>query len=153
MRYASSYEKTMVLAVMVAAVGLLGLISGPAMGQTSAGPTTPIAGTTAPVGTLRISLTNQGPVTSSDVTIPGLYNVTVTNNSSRRRGVELTGIDLCCTIYKRFSSVLRVGQSQTFKWYFAPGKVTFREFSGARKTGRAYTNVRYTGNSTSMTFQ
>lgn len=117
------------------------------------GPVAPEIGTQTTRGTIAISLTNTGIKKTVGSATSGLYNVTVTNNSSRRRGLEITGADLCCTFYTRFSTIIGPGGHQTFRWYFAPGKVQLRDFLSARKTNTSYANVRYGGHSSSIVFE
>lgn len=117
------------------------------------GPVAPPVGTESPRGTIEISLTDTGIKKTVGTAPSGLYIVTITNNSSRRRGLEMTGADLCCTFYTRFSTIMGPGGRQTFRWYFAPGKVQLRDFLSGRRSKTAYVNVRYGGHSTSIVFQ
>lgn len=116
------------------------------------GPATPMIGTESPRGTIDVSLTNTGIVKTIGETPTGLYDIRITNNSSRARGLVLSGIDLCCTPYVRFSELLRPGRTQIFRWYFAPGKVVFRDFVGGTRTSTSWTNVRFGGHSSSVIF-
>jgi len=117
------------------------------------GPVAPILGTHEPRGTIDISLTDRGVVKKVGQAPFGLYDLHITNNSSRPRGLTIRGADLCCTFYTRFSQVLRPGGKQVFRWFFAPGKVQIRDFLGGRKTRTAYTNVRYGRHSSSFVFE
>lgn len=119
--------------------------TGPAM-PTQPGPSQPV------LGTINISLTDQGISKEIGQAEPGLYDVVITNNSSRTRGLEMIGPSLCCTEYVRFSDTLRPGASDTFRWYFAPGKVILRDYFSASKTATAYTNIRYAGSVSSIVF-
>lgn len=116
------------------------------------GPAMPMLGTETPRGTIDISLTNTGIAKQVAETPTGLYDLNITNNSSRPRGLVITGIDLCCTAYTRFSQVLPPGGSQVFRWYFAPGKVQFRDFTGGTRTKTSYTHVSFGGHSSSLVF-
>lgn len=116
------------------------------------GPATPQLGTESPRGTIDISLTNTGIVKQIGQIETGLYDLKIVNNSSRPRGLMISGIDLCCTPYSRFSRILRPGQSQLFRWYFAPGKVQLKDFIGGRKTKTAYANVKLGGHESSIVF-
>lgn len=120
--------------------------------QSGRGPATPSLGTESPRGTIAISLTNTGIVKEIGQSGTGLYDLNITNNSSRRRGLMITGTDLCCTLYTRFSRILRPGESQVFRWYFAPGKAQLKDFTSARKTKTAYANVKLGGHSSSIMF-
>ncbi len=117
------------------------------------GPVAPSLGTQSPRGTVEISLTNTGIKKTVGTAPSGLYDVAITNNSSRRRGLELTGADLCCTFYTRFSTLMGPGGHQTFRWYFAPGKVVLKDFLSGRKTRTSYANVKYGGHSSSIVFE
>ncbi len=105
------------------------------------------------LGTINISLTDTGIRKKVGDAPSGLYDVKVTNNSSRRMGVVYTGTDLCCTKYVRFSDVIRPGQSQTFRWYFAPGKVKLHNYLSGRRIREGYANVKYGRFSSSIIFQ
>ena len=117
------------------------------------GPAVPITGTAGPRGTIDVSLTNRGIVKEIYSTPTGLYDLRITNNSSRARGLVITGTDLCCTEYTRFSKIIKPGSTQMFRWYFAPGKVLVRDFLGGRKTSTSYTRVRFGGHSSSFMFE
>lgn len=116
------------------------------------GPATPMLGTETPRGTINVSLTNTGIQKSTGEVTTGLYDLKITNNSSRSRGLMISGIDLCCTSYVRFSHMLRPGQSQIFRWYFAPGKVQFKDFTGGVRTSTSWTKVKFGGHTTSVVF-
>lgn len=116
------------------------------------GPVAPIMGTENPRGTIDVSLTNTGIVKEVYESPTGLYDLRITNNSSRAKGLFITGTDLCCTTYTRFSKVLRPGGTQLFRWYFAPGKVLLRDYMGGAKTKTSYRHVRLGGHSSSLMF-
>lgn len=116
------------------------------------GPATPMLGTETPRGTINVSLTSTGIRKTIGEAPTGLYDLRITNSSNRTRGLVISGIDLCCTPYTRFSRLLRPGQSQVFRWYFAPGKVQFRDFTGGARTATSWTNVRYGGHASSLVF-
>ena len=105
------------------------------------------------LGTINISLTDTGIRKIVGEAPSGLYDVRVTNNSSRRMGVVYTGTYLCCTKYVKFSDVMRPGQSQTFRWYFAPGKVKLHNYLSGRPVPEGYANVKYGRFSSSIIFQ
>lgn len=75
----------------------------------------------------KINLTNNGIETSSNELSEGLYDITITNSSKRARGIFMTGTDVCCTEFNRFTKVLAPGKSQLFRFYFAKGPVKFRD--------------------------
>ena len=136
------------------AVNMSGMAGAPPpMPTTTPTPAMPARGPTTTISTMAISLTNTGIRKTIGEAPFGLYAVKITNDSSRSRGLYFTGIDLCCTEYNRFSNILRPGQSQTFRFYFAPGKVVFRDFLSADKTRRAYTDVQWGGHSSSIVFK
>lgn len=80
-----------------------------------------------------ITLTNNGIQTSSDELSEGIYDITITNESSRARGIFMTGTDVCCTEFNRFTRVLSPGKTQTFRFYFARGPVKFRDMFKCEK--------------------
>lgn len=117
------------------------------------------AETTAPLGrgpqtgSLAINLTNKGISKSVGTASSGLYDITVKNISNKPQGLYMTGTDICCTDYKRFSKIIKPGESQKFKFYFAPGKVVMRPFCCAIKTPTAYKDYNWTGPATSIVFE
>lgn len=56
---------------------------------------------------------------------PGLYHVTIKNDSCETRGIVMKGIDRCCSRFVRYTKVLQPGQQETFRWYF-PANRTIR---------------------------
>ena len=104
------------------------------------------------VPTISISLTDSGIRKKIGQAPSGLYDVKVTNNSSRSMGIVYTGTDLCCTKYVRFSDLTRPGKSQVFRWYFAPGKVSIHTYLKAKKVREGYTNVKYAPFNSSIVF-
>jgi hypothetical protein len=56
---------------------------------------------------------------------PGLYHVTIINDSHERRGIVMKGIDKGPSPFVRYTTVLEPGQRETFRWYF-PGNRTVR---------------------------
>jgi hypothetical protein len=104
-------------------------------------------------GSINIELTNQG-IRKTVGTAPfGLYDVTVRNTSNKWQGLYMTGRDICCSDYKRFSTILKPGASQTFKWFFAEGKVVMRPFCCAVKVPTSYADYKWTGPATSVVFE
>ncbi len=108
---------------------------------------------TSSIRKLNITLTNDRIVKAEARTPSGLYRISVTNNSSRDRGLYFTGTDLCCTQYHRYSNILKPGQTQSFMFYFAPGKVTMRDWYGGRKTEIELKDVNWGPNKTSIVFE
>ncbi|MEN6357431.1 MAG: hypothetical protein ABFD83_10135 [Armatimonadota bacterium] len=104
-------------------------------------------------GSLMIHLTDSGIHKTVGTAQFGLYDITVKNISNKPQGLYMTGTDICCTDYKRFSTILKPGASQHFKFYFAPGKVTMRPFCCAIKTPTAYKDYNWTGPATSIKFE
>ncbi len=104
-------------------------------------------------GTIPIRITNNAIVKDVGEAPFGTYVVRLTNDSSRSRGLLFTGIDLCCTRYWRYSSILRPGQTSEFRFFFAPGKVEIYDFLSATKKATAVTNVERGPLSSSIIFQ
>lgn len=105
------------------------------------------------MGNIPISLTDDGIKKDVGEAPAGLWDVTVTNNSSRCRGLIVSGIDICCSPYNRFTKLLTPGQSQTFRFFFATGKVTMKDFLDARRAGRSFDAVIPGKFSSSIVFQ
>ncbi len=76
---------------------------------------------------LHIILTDRGIIKPMGEANSGLYDITLTNKSSTPRGLYMTGTDICCTEFNRYSKVLKKNQSQSFRFYFAAGKVEFKD--------------------------
>lgn len=106
-----------------------------------------------PLSTIDITLTDTSIRKKMASMASGLYEVRVTNDSSRTQGIVYRGTDLCCTEYVRFSTMIMPRETQSFRWYFAPGKVTMRNYLGARKTGSGFTDVTYGRLSSSIAFR
>lgn len=116
--------------------------------------------TTQPVGRgpiaiqpMTLSITDSGIDLPAGTLTSGPYNVTITNNSSRTRGLVMTGTDICCSPFVRFNRVLAPGQSVTFRWFFAPGNVRIRDYTCAAHVARSLTNVTYGNINSTVTFQ
>ncbi|MGI6296172.1 MAG: hypothetical protein ACOX3G_08790 [Armatimonadota bacterium] len=113
----------------------------------------PAVGAEEPKGTIDISLTDSGIRKKIGEAPAGLYIVNITNNSSRTRGLVMTGSDLCCTIFTRFSRLMQPGQKQTFRWFFAPGKVKMQDFLGGKQTATSFIDVKYGPHTSSIIFE
>jgi hypothetical protein len=97
--------------------------------------------TTPPItmGTLTLSITNDGIMGMPEQTPTGggLYLVTVKNDSNVSRGIVMTGVDLCCSPYMRFTKVLKPGQEVSFRWFFPSDRtVQFRDLIRCRPVAR-----------------
>lgn len=104
-------------------------------------------------GSLMIHLTDKGIHKTVGTAQFGLYDITVKNTSKKAQGLYMTGTDICCTDYRRFSTILKPGASQKFKFYFAQGKVTMRPFCCAIKTPTSYKDYNWTGPAVSIKFE
>jgi hypothetical protein len=105
------------------------------------------------IGSLVINLTNKGISKKVGIASSGLYDITVKNISNKPQGLYMTGTDICCTDYKRFSKIIKPGDSQKFRFYFAKGKVVMRPFCCAIKTPTSYKDYNWTGPATSIVFE
>lgn len=102
---------------------------------------------------LTITLTNKGISKSADKLDGGLYMLTIKNDSSRSRGVVLTGVDLGVSKYIRFSKVLRPGQEETFRWYFPDDRsVQVRDLLACKHAERTCVVAREGSLSSSIVF-
>lgn len=73
--------------------------------------------------TRRLSLlTSDGIVAPPSSLTPGNHLLTIVNNTSEPRGLEMTGIDLATSPTIRYTKVLQPGESEEFRWFFASGK-------------------------------
>jgi hypothetical protein len=55
----------------------------------------------------------------------GNYLLTVKNNMSKARGIEMIGIDKAASPTVRYTKILKKGNSERFRWYFAKGKTVY----------------------------
>lgn len=117
------------------------------------GPAMPMTGSDQTRGSINVRLTNTGITKEVYQTPTGLYDLSITNSSSRARGLVISGTDLCCTKYTRFSKIIRPGSTQVFRWYFAPGKVLLRDYYGGIKTSTSYRRVKFAGHSSAFVFE
>ena len=77
------------------------------------------------VAKVAISLTSKGMVVAPSALKGGNYLLTVKNNTSEPRGVEMIGIDKASSPTVRYTKILRPGKSEAFRWYFAKGKTVY----------------------------
>lgn len=73
-----------------------------------------------------ITLTNKGIVVAPK-SLKGdkNYLLTVKNNTSKPRGIEMIGIDKAASPTVRYTKILKTGKSEQFRWYFAKGKTVY----------------------------
>lgn len=72
-----------------------------------------------------IDLSSKG-IVATPIALEGdNYLLTVKNNTSEPRGIEMIGIDLESSPTVRYTKILQPGESETFRWYFATGKTTY----------------------------
>jgi len=110
--------RSLVLTAVVIGVATLGLA--PMLASAAAPP----AKKSLPIAT--IALTSKGIVATPKSLKGGQqYQLTIKNNLSEPRGVELIGIDKAKSPYVRYTKILDPGKSETFKWYFAKGKTVY----------------------------
>jgi hypothetical protein len=69
-----------------------------------------------------ITLTSEGIVAAPSALKGGNYLVTITNSTSEPRGTQMTGVDRAASPWVRYTRVLKPGETETFRWYFAKGK-------------------------------
>lgn len=72
-----------------------------------------------------VALTSEGIVATPTSLSPGNHLLTIENNTSEPRGIEMIGIDSRTSPTVRYSKVLRPGESETFRWFLAPGKTVY----------------------------
>lgn len=74
---------------------------------------------------ITVTITDKGIVVSPKDLVGGDYTVVVKNMTSKRRGIELTGLDKGGSTYVRYSKIVAKDKSDTFKWYFPSGQTVF----------------------------
>jgi len=72
-----------------------------------------------------VDLTSEGIVSTPISLKPGNHLLTITNNTSEPRGVEMIGIDKALSPTVRYTAILQPGKSEEFRWYFAKGKTVY----------------------------
>jgi hypothetical protein len=72
-----------------------------------------------------IALTNRGIVSTPASLKPGNHLLTIKNSTSEPRGVEMIGIDKESSPTVRYTTILKPGKSEAFRWYFATGKTVY----------------------------
>ncbi|MCX6345501.1 MAG: hypothetical protein NT018_10595 [Armatimonadetes bacterium] len=102
---------------------------------------------------LHIILTDNGIVNPMREADAGLYDITLTNKSSTPRGLYMTGTDICCTEFNRYSKVLKRNQSQSFRFYFAAGKVEFKDMLKCVHRARTCAVAKFGKHTSSMVFK
>lgn len=72
-----------------------------------------------------ITLTSKGIVAVPSSLEGGNYLLTIKNDTSTARGIEMIGIDLETSPTVRYTKVLEPGETEQFRWYFAAGKTAY----------------------------
>lgn len=73
-----------------------------------------------------ISLTSEGIVATPDTPLNGgNYLLTIKNDTSEPRGIEMIGTDKASSPTVRYTKILQPGESEAFRWYFAEGKTVY----------------------------
>jgi len=131
--------RTFLLAAALAAVAVACLLS--ASAQENAQP-------------LSVTITDKAIAFSPRTPSGGLYDVTIRNMSSGRRGVEMTGIDKCCSPYVRYSRILQPKKTETFRWFFPSGNtVIFRDLLRCEHAKRSCVIATFGGLKAALKFQ
>ena len=74
---------------------------------------------------VKVSLTSDGMVVTPNTLRPGNHLLTIANNTSSPRGVEMIGVDKAASPTVRYTKIVRPGKSEAFRWYFAKGKTVY----------------------------
>ena len=75
---------------------------------------------------------------------PGNHLLTVKNNTSEPRGMEMIGIDRASSPTVRYTKILQPGKSEQFRWYFAKGKTVYvRDVMSWTHVKTGYTTVTF----------
>ena len=114
--------KSLILTALFVALAALYLIP---MLATAAGSKAKQAVYNKAVAKVAISLTSKGLVATPTALKGGNYLLTVKNNTSEPRGVEMIGIDSASSPTVRYTKILQPGKSQAFRWYFAKSKTVY----------------------------
>lgn len=105
------------------------------------------------VNQLTINITDNAIEVSNESLKTGPYEVTIVNDSQCTRGLLMKGRDVACSPFIRFNQVLDPGEKTTFRWYFAPGEVTLKDFTCASHFARSLTDVSLGGLDGKVVFQ
>jgi hypothetical protein len=105
-------------------------------------------------GTFTITLTDCAISTSPASPTGGDHVVVIKNNSSKARGVEMTGVDKAGSTYVRYTKVLPKGKSEKFKWYFPSTETVYiKDLLSCEHKARTCVIVTFGGMRTSVKFK
>jgi len=91
-----------------------------------------------------VALTSRGIVATPTSLRPGNHLLTIKNNTSEPRGVEMIGIDTQSSPTVRYTKILQPGKSEQFRWYFATGKTVYvRDVMSWTHVKTGYTTVTF----------
>lgn len=71
--------------------------------------------------TLTVFITGSGVVAAPNHITGGCYLLTIKNNNKQDSGIVMYGMDKVGDLTTRYTSILKTGKSETFRWYFAKG--------------------------------
>lgn len=104
--------------------------------------------------TFTITVTDSAITASPASPAGGDYNVIIRNNSSKPRGVEMTGVDRAGLTYVRYSKVLPKGKSETFRWFFPSTETVYiKDMFSCEHRARTCVIVTFGGMRTSVRFR
>jgi hypothetical protein len=120
-RFRVSTKRLVLVALLIglAALALMPMLA------TAAGPKAKQKVYNTAVAKLTISLTSKGIVASPSAITGGNHLLTIKNNTKQARGVEIIGVDLESSPTVRYTTILKPGKSESFRWYFASGKTAY----------------------------
>jgi hypothetical protein len=72
-----------------------------------------------------MAMTSKGFVATPNSLKPGNHLLTIKNNTSDARGLEMIGIDKESSPTVRYTKILQPGKSEQFRWFFATGKTVY----------------------------
>jgi hypothetical protein len=105
--------------IIIAALSLLPLLA------SADGPKSEEARYDGALAQVTISLTEKGIAATPRTLEGGNYFLTIHNDTSQPRAIEMISIDRAASPTVRFTKVLQAGQSQQFRWYFAKGRTVY----------------------------
>jgi len=104
--------------------------------------------------TFAITLTNSAVLTSPASPTGGDHTVMIKNNTSKPRGVEMTGVDRAGLTYVRYTKILPKGKSEKFKWYFPSTETVYiKDLLSCEHKARTCVIVTFGGMRTSVKFK
>jgi hypothetical protein len=132
------------LAVMAVLVALLALSLMPMLATAAGSRAKQATAYNKAVLHVTIALTSKGIVATPSALKPGNHLLTIKNDTSEPRGIEMIGIDKASSPTVRYTKILKPGTTEVFRWYFAQGNTVYvRDVMSWTHTKTGFTTVTF----------